>query len=88
MKKVANKTVNKKVELTNSTDASFEREIRVAIKRLPSVVREKAFKNNASITVVRGSKIVRINPDETTKVIGKINKIVAKVKIQKVMSLS
>jgi len=88
MKKVANKAAINKVETTGSTDASFEREIKVAIKRLPSVVKEKAFRNNASITVVRGTKIVRINPDETTKVIGKIKKVAAKVKIQKVMSLS
>jgi hypothetical protein len=85
MKKAANKTAHKRAE---TTDASFEREIKVAIKRLPSMVKEKAFRNNASITVVRGSKIVRINPDETTKVIGKIKKVAAKVKIQKVMSLS
>jgi hypothetical protein len=85
MKKAANKTAHKRVE---TTDASFEREIKVAIKRLPSIVKEKAFRNNASITVVRDSKIVRINPDETTKVIGKIKKVAAKVKIQKVMSLS
>ena len=85
MKKAANKIEHKRSE---TTDASFEREIKVAIKRLPSMVKEKAFRNNASITVVRGSKIVRINPDETTKVIGKIKKVAAKVKIQKVMSLS
>ena len=84
MKKVA----KKKAETASSKDALFEREIKVAIKRLPSVVKEKAFRNNASITVVRDSMIVRISPDETTKVIGKIRKIAAKVKIQKVMSLS
>ncbi len=85
MKKAANLIAHKKAE---SKDALFEREIKIAIKRLPSMVKEKAFKSNASITVVRGSKIVRINPDETTKVIGKIKKVAAKVKIQKVMSLS
>ena len=88
MKKAANKSASKKPKLANSNDASFERELKLAIKRLPSVVKEKAFRNNASITILRDSKIVRINPDATIKVIGKIKKITAKIKIQKIMSLS
>ncbi len=88
MKKAANKTAYKRIETVNSNDASFEKEIKIAIKRLPSAVKKKALKNNAFITVVRDSKIVRINPDQTIKVIGIIKKVAPKVKIQKVMSLS
>jgi len=88
MKKTSNKRVNRRVETPSANDALFERGIKIAMKRLPAVVKEKAFRNNASITIVRDSKMIRINPDNTIKVVGKIKKIDAKVKIQKVMSLS
>lgn len=77
-----------KVVKTATNDASFESEIKEAIRRLPATVKKEAVKFKTPRTVVEQDKIVRINIDKTKEVIGKIKKITPKVKLQKVMHLS
>ncbi|MBK5285042.1 MAG: hypothetical protein JJE25_06535 [Bacteroidia bacterium] len=63
------KRIKKQEELTEE-----ERNLENQISRVSVNARRRAYSNNASVTVIRNGKIIRISAGKKERVIGKVHK--------------
>ena len=84
-RKKATKSARRKSNPVKKTTAitKEERSVSNRIMRVAINARRRAYNNNASVTIIREGKIVRINPAGKEEVIGRVRRNLLNVDVHK-----